>query len=74
MFRECPKAARYYEKLFSNNYLDIVELKDIGKLHLLNKEFCTVLNSECNEREILNFIRKNKAYFIIGSIFKGYRF
>lgn len=74
MFREYPKAARHYEKLFPNNYLDIVELKDIEKLRLLNEEFCTVLNSECNEREILNFIRKNKAYFIIGSIFKGYTF
>ena len=74
LFREYPKAARYYQQLFPNNYLDIVELQDVDKLELLNIKFQELLNSKCNEQELLKYIKENKAYFIIGSILKNYNF
>ncbi|GAA0783613.1 Shedu anti-phage system protein SduA domain-containing protein [Hathewaya limosa] len=74
LFREYPKAARYYDKLFPNNYLDIVDLQDNEKLQYLNEGFKTLLDSKCNEQEILKYIKDNQAYYIIGSIFLQYNF
>nr|BAJ06894.1 putative uncharacterized protein [uncultured bacterium] len=71
LFRDYPKAARHFTSLFPNNYLDIVELKDENRLHKYVKRFQQVLESpQVNERKILNFINKNQAYFIVGSLLK----
>lgn len=37
-------------------------------------KFKILLEKECTERDILNFINKEKAYYVIASIFDGYRF
>lgn len=72
-FRDYPKAARHYEQLFPNNYLDIVELKNEITLHNIIKQFHALLESpNVNERAILKFIRENQAYFIIGSLLHKY--
>lgn len=72
LFLEYPKAARHYISLFPNNYLDIVELNDEDRLNDINNEFIELLNREStNERKILNFIRDNSAYHIVGSILKS---
>lgn len=74
LFREYPKAARYYDQLFPNNYLDIVDLQDNEKLQSLNEGFETLLDLKCNEQAILKYIKDNQAYYIIGSIFLQYNF
>jgi len=75
LFREYPKAARHYMSLFPNNYLDIEDLNQEATLRTLIEEYRAVLeNPETKERQILNWIRDNKAYFIIASIFSNYNF
>lgn len=72
LFLEYPKAARHYISLFPNNYLDIVELDNVKRLNYINNEFKKLLNlNSTNERKILNFIRENSAFHIIGSILKS---
>lgn len=71
LFREYPKAVRHYLTLFPNNYLDIEDLRDEKKLNELVEKFYKLLNKEDTiERTILEFIKNNNAYFIIGSILK----
>lgn len=74
LFRQYPKAVRHNKQLFPNNWLDIVELEDTVKLKSVHDNFVNLLNSTCNEQDILSYIKTNKAYFIIGSIFKNYNF
>lgn len=72
-----PKAVRHYLSLFPNNYLDVGELQEKDKIKSLINKFSLLINKEStNEREILNFIKDEQAYFIIGSILKkgGYDF
>ncbi|RYX80373.1 DUF4263 domain-containing protein [bacterium] len=66
-----PDAAYHYESIFPNNYLNIKHLKDVEYLKNLNNIFENLLNTNPGEREILNFISFNKAYFLIGSIMKS---
>lgn len=75
MFREFPRAVRHHNSLFPNNYLDIEELKDEVNLKKMNQRFLGIIEDEKSiESNILRFIKENKAYHIIGSIFKGYNF
>lgn len=71
-FLAYPKAARMCKSLFPNNYLDVAELHDTQQLRCGNDEFYSlVINENCTERMILNFIRDEKFYHIIGSIIWG---
>lgn len=71
-YREYPAAVRHYESLFPNNHLDIVDLQKIEQLTKLTEKFHQMIdNPNSNERSILNWIRENRAYFIIASIMKG---
>lgn len=71
LFHEYPKAARHYEHLFPNYYLDILELKDIETLNRKSEDFNKLLSTEeCKEQDILKFIKEKEAYFIIASILK----
>src|SRR5687768_11076410 len=63
MFLQYPAAIRHYLSLFPNNYLDVVELKNIKKLNDLKIEFCALINDVATtERDILNFIQAEKAF------------
>ncbi|TQR14729.1 Shedu anti-phage system protein SduA domain-containing protein [Psychrobacillus soli] len=73
-FREYPKAARHFEHLFPNNYLDIVELKDSEAIKTMCTEYQKKLDTNPNEQEMLNFINENEYYILIASIFKFYNF
>lgn len=74
-FHEYPKAARHYESLFPDNYLDIMDLRQNDKLKEQADKFLKLVhNPTSNERTILNFINENEAYPIIGSLFKSYQF
>jgi hypothetical protein len=65
---------RRFLTLFPNNHLDEEELKNKTRCEELIVKFEALLNASVTERDILNFIRDNKAYLIIGSIFKCYNF
>lgn len=72
-FLDYPKAVRHNLSLFPNNYLDIMELGDTKRLEGLIEGFGQILDSEAiTERDILNYIKQNEAYIIIGSILKSY--
>jgi hypothetical protein len=63
-----------YTSLFPNNYLNEAKLK-LEKFDYINKlqNFEKLLNDESiTERDILNYIRDNEAYFLIGSVLKNY--
>ena len=72
LFWEYPKFLRYYESLFPNNYLDIVELQNKDKLWDIFYKFNSFVMDSCTkEREILNFINSSTEHiFIVGSIMK----
>lgn len=75
LFRKYPRAARHNQQLFPNNYLDVVELKDADKLRQKLGKFRSLLGMrKCTERDVLRFIKSNKAYFIVASILKRYQF
>lgn len=70
-----PDAFYYNDSVFPNNYLNIHILRDQVYLNRLKEEFASILNTDITERDILNFINKNKHYPLIGSIFhSGYGF
>lgn len=73
-FREYPKAARHFEHLFPNNYLDIVELEDAEKINNICRSYEDLLDTNPGERAMLNFINNNEYYLLIASLFKFYNF
>lgn len=74
-FVKCSKAVRHYMHLFPNNYLDSVELKEVDKLRPIAEKFERLLERKnCSERDILEFVKVNGAYFIIGSVLGNYNF
>ena len=73
-FRDYPKAIRHYLSLFPNNYLDILELQETERLTSLVEDFVRFVDlRETKERDIIDFVKKNQAFFIIGSLLK-YRY
>jgi len=73
-FLDYPKAVRHYLSLFPNNYLDILELQETDRLTSLVEGFVKLLDlKETKERDIINFVKQNQAFFIIGSLLK-YRY
>jgi len=76
-YREYPKAVRHYLSLFPNYFLDSIDLSDESQ-HFSKtlEQFRNLLGlSSTGEREIVSFIKSNKAYFMIGAILqKGFYF
>ncbi len=71
--REYPKSIRHSLSDFPNNYLDSVDLQKKDELEIKINELSEILDSETTtERTILNFIKENRAYFIIASILKQF--
>lgn len=74
-YNDLPKAVYYYRQLFPNNYLIMTELKQRAISDNIFDKFVNILNNKaCTERDILNFIKTTKAYYLIASIFDGFRF
>ncbi|MBB3186231.1 Shedu anti-phage system protein SduA domain-containing protein [Microbacter margulisiae] len=77
LYAKYPVAVRHFLSLFPNNFLDSVELKSESvSLKSKLQDFSILLdNFQTTERQILNFIKEKKAFFLIGSILKSnYRF
>jgi hypothetical protein len=73
LFHDYPKAVRHYISLFPNHYLDIVDLKDEPRLRAMLRAFRELLDTAgLTERDILNFIKTNQAYFIVGGLLKAH--
>lgn len=67
------KSCRHFFSLFPNNLLDICELAEVDRLNEIAMRFEELIkNSENGERQILDFIKNEKAFFIVGSIMKKY--
>lgn len=73
-YEDLPIAVLYYQQLFPNNCLDLQKLKQQAGLNNIFEKFKEFIDKPCSERDILNYITDNKAYYIIASIFEGYRF
>ncbi|MBS1587161.1 MAG: DUF4263 domain-containing protein [Bacteroidetes bacterium] len=73
-WKNIPRAAAHCKTLFPNNYLNVDELEEVDKLSSIKVQLELLLDSEPTEREILSFIQKSEAYYIIGSIFQYYNF
>lgn len=71
LINEYPDKVRFCTTLFPGNYLDERILNRSDELEDLCNLFLPLLNNpETGERDILNFIRDNRAYHLIGSIQK----
>lgn len=71
---EYPKAARHYESLFPNNFLDVCDIRNNNYLSEIKRKFSDFIDKNITERDVLNFINENEYYPIIGSILKDYHF
>ncbi len=73
LYHDYPKSARHFMSLFPNNFIDATDLtKSSEKLKTTLAQFEDLLNNTATtERDLLNFIRDNEAYFIIGSLLKN---
>jgi hypothetical protein len=70
-----PTAIFHHTSLFPNNLLSLDELKINEKTTSILNNFEKLLDDKLtNERDILSYIQKNRAYFIIASVFTNYRF
>lgn len=69
-----PPASYHYKSLFPNNYLNINILENTDKLNKIQNEFQNILNSNCTERDILNFINNDYNFNLIASLFHEFSF
>lgn len=68
---KCSKPLRHFLSLFPNNLLDPKELQETHRLEALVAAFQGLLDRDkVTERDILNFVTDQEAYFIIGSLLK----
>ena len=64
-----PAASYHYESLFPNNYLRANSLNEKAELLKIETEFVKLLEDNITERDILNFINKNRYFNLIASLF-----
>lgn len=70
-----PKAGHFYNSIFPNNMLDLDDLGENQNSNDSLNEFKVLLNNgSCTERELLNFTRDKRAYFIIASVLTEFHF
>ena len=70
-----PAASYHYESLFPNNFLRTNSLNEKAELLKIETEFVKLLEDNITERDILNFINKNRYFNLIASLFhSGYTF
>lgn len=70
-----PKSAYNYKSLFPNNYLRSGYDMSYLTLKKCLRDLAILLeSSNCNEREILNFINDNEYYFVLDALFDYYDF
>lgn len=70
---DLPCAVVHYKQLFPNNYIIPSQLRQKNGDTSAVEKFKCLLNGNCTERSVLNFIKEEKAYDIVTSIFDAYR-
>ena len=70
---DLPCAVVHYKQLFPNNYIIPSQLRQKNADTSAVEKFKCLLNGNCTERSVLNFIKEEKAYDIVTSIFDAYR-
>lgn len=64
-----PQAVPYYTSLFPNHLLGIDRLEDTARLEALRDRFAALLDgTACTERQVLEFIRTERAWPLVGAI------
>jgi hypothetical protein len=63
-----------YKSIFPNNYLIAQDFDDKQKLTTIVDSFQNLLDNGAAERELLNYVKDQKAYYIIGAILNRYDF
>ncbi|PWW26608.1 uncharacterized protein DUF4263 [Cytobacillus oceanisediminis] len=73
---EYPKAVRHWLSLFPNHFLDPIDLrKNEKQINNMLYQFTSLLDeSSTNEQALLRYIKEQKAYYIVGSIFTEFSF
>jgi len=69
-----PKFYFFNSSYFPNHMLDILDLKSKKNSTSLKAFTKLVQQKTIGERDIIKFIKQNRAYFIIGSVLKEYNF
>lgn len=65
-WEDLPEAVVFHRTLFPNNYIhSSIEHKDTAKTQRIIKAFEKLLDKGVTEREIVNFIKEKKGYFLI---------
>jgi len=64
LYTDYTESAIHYQQLFPNNYFNRRTLDEKEKVKSLMNQFKQLLDNRSTEREMLNFIRQNKAYYI----------
>lgn len=70
-YKDIPRAALHYQQLFPNNFLNTDDLGNREQLLSIVQDFRSLLDASTTEREVLNFIREKRGYFIIASLLKS---
>ena len=69
LYCEYPEAIRHHMTLFPNNHIDLWDWRESGKMNELTERFSQIVhNPSTKERDILNYINHEPAYYIIGSL------
>jgi hypothetical protein len=69
------KSIRHFNSLFPNNFLDFCDLQNRSQLNEKIEGFLKLINRLfTNEQQVLDWIKTNEAYPIIGSLLKRYSF
>lgn len=68
-----PEVIRRKKSLFPNNHIELIDWKNSGKIPQLNNEFLSLIHDgETTEQNILNFINKRPAHYIVATILGSY--
>lgn len=73
LYHKYPKAVRHFLSLFPNNFIDRIDLLTDGDHYsrILSDFEILIMDKSLKERDVLSFIQRESAYFIIGSILKN---
>ena len=69
LYYKYPEAVRHHKSLFPNNHIELYDWKKNGNMKELTEAFSKLVHSSTVvERDILKYINKTPAYYIIGSL------
>lgn len=70
---DLPQAVMFHDSLFPNNFLPPEQFENSERFGQTIEEFKQLLDRQCSERDVLNFLKVKEAYFLVSEIFKEFR-